>query len=283
MLVEHYWPLLLRARGTPGRALRFGEDRIVKICVLASSSAGNSTFVSAGRTRILIDAGLSRREICQRLAAIGEDPEALSAVLITHEHSDHVCGLLPLLKKFQVAVYVSRLTAPAIPWGDYTPRLEAFQAGERITIGDLEIDTFTVPHDAIDPVGFCVRAEGIKIGLVTDLGYMPDSVRFHLHGADLVVLESNHDIDMLKVGPYPWSVKQRVMGRNGHLSNDGVCGFIQSGLDGGVHTLVLAHLSEHNNHPEIVRLMARQALQRRGLATRLCVAEARQQSEVFEY
>jgi phosphoribosyl 1,2-cyclic phosphodiesterase len=267
----------------PRPRARFGEDRIVKICVLASSSAGNSTFVGAGNTRVLIDAGLSRKEICQRLAGIGEDAAALSAVLITHEHSDHTCGLLPLLKKFGVPVYVSRLTAPAIPWGEYTPKLETFQAGERITIGELEIDTFTVPHDAIDPVGFCVRAEGVKIGFVTDLGYMPDSVRFHLHGAQLVVLESNHDIDMLKVGPYPWSVKQRVMGRNGHLSNDGVCGFIRDGLDGSVHTLVLGHLSEHNNHPEIVRLMAVQALQRRGLGTRLCVAEPRQQSEVFQY
>jgi phosphoribosyl 1,2-cyclic phosphodiesterase len=232
---------------------------------------------------VLIDAGLSRREICQRLHTFGEDPASLSGVLITHEHSDHTCGLVPFLKKFNVPVYVSRLTAPTLAWGEYTPRLETFQAGQRIAIGELEIDTFTVPHDAIDPVGFAIRARGLKIGFVTDLGYLPDSVRFHLRGSNVLVLESNHDLDMLKVGPYPWSVKQRVMGRNGHLSNDGVCGFIRESLEPCVHTLVLGHLSEHNNHPEIVRLMARQTLQRRGLGTRLCVAEPRQQSEVFRY
>jgi phosphoribosyl 1,2-cyclic phosphodiesterase len=219
----------------------------------------------------------------KRLAAIDEDPAKLTAVLVTHEHCDHVCGLLPILKKFEVPVYLSRLTAPAIAWGEYTPKLETFQAGERIRIGCLEIDTFTIPHDATDPVGFCIHAEGSKIGFVTDLGYLPDSIRFHLRGAQFLMLESNHDVDMLKVGPYPWSVKQRVMGRKGHLSNDVVSAFIADEMGQDLNTLVLGHLSEHNNHPEIVRLVASQALERRGLATRLCVAEPGRQSEVFQY
>lgn len=251
--------------------------------MLASSSSGNSTFIATEKTRILIDAGLSRREIFQRLADIGESPEDLDAVVISHEHSDHVCGLIPILRKLNIPVYLTRLTAPTIPWGEYTPKLELFQAGERISIGDMEIDTFTIPHDAIDPVAFCVRADGVKVGIVTDLGYMPDSIQVHLRGADFLLLESNHDLEMLKVGPYPWSVKQRVMGRKGHLSNDAVSDYIGDAMDSSVTTLVLGHLSDHNNYPATVELVASQALARRSLSTRLVVAEPGQQSQVFSY
>jgi phosphoribosyl 1,2-cyclic phosphodiesterase len=150
-------------------------------------------------------------------------------------------------------------------------------------IGDIEVDSFTIPHDAADPVGFTFRAEGVKIGVVTDLGYVPDSLRFHLRGTDVLIMESNHDLDMLKVGPYPWSVKQRVMGRNGHLSNEVTCDFIRRHLDTSVNTLILGHLSESNNHPEIVRLMGYQALRGRELFTRLVVVEPRKASESFVY
>jgi phosphoribosyl 1,2-cyclic phosphodiesterase len=264
-----------------------GGGPILKVCVLASSSSGNATLIASSKTRVLVDAGISRREIVNRLAAIGESAEALDAILISHEHTDHVCGLLPLIKKFKIPVYLSGLTAPSIAWSehqwdDFGPRIQTFRAGERIRIGNLEIDTFTVPHDAVDPVGFCVKAEGAKIGFVTDLGYVPESVKFHLRDSDCLVMESNHDLDMLKVGPYPWSVKQRVMGRNGHLSNDMVSDFILEGMDGRLHTLVLGHLSEHNNHPAIVHMSASQALARRCLMPRLVVAEPRTQSEVFE-
>jgi phosphoribosyl 1,2-cyclic phosphodiesterase len=140
-----------------------------------------------------------------------------------------------------------------------------------------------VPHDAIDPVGFCVRAQGIKIGIATDLGYLPDSIKVHLRGTDLLLIESNHDTEMLKVGPYPWSVKQRVMGRRGHLSNEVVSDFIRNDLDLSTSTLVLGHLSEHNNHPEIVRSSASRALEGRSLFTRLVIANPRTRSEVFVY
>ena len=190
---------------------------------------------------------------------------------------------MALARLLNVPIFITRLTAPAIPWGEYTPRLDCFQAGTTFCVGDIEIDSFTIPHDAIDPVGFCFRAQGIKVGLVTDLGYVTDSIKFHLRGAHLLLLESNHDLEMLKVGPYPWSVKQRVMGRKGHLSNDVVCDFIRVDLDSSIHTLVLGHLSEHNNHPEIVRNQANRALDgaRRALFTRLVVAEPKQQTEVF--
>jgi phosphoribosyl 1,2-cyclic phosphodiesterase len=224
---------------------------------------------------------LSRKEIAARLEAIGESIDALDAVLITHEHGDHVCGLIPLLNKHRLPVYMSWLSSPTIAWGDCEPRLEAFMAGERFRIGDLEIDTFTIPHDAADPVGFCIQADGVRIGIVTDLGYMPESVKFHLRGADFLLLESNHDLDMLKVGPYPWSVKQRVMGRSGHLSNDMVSQFILDGMDGRLKTLVLGHLSEHNNHPAIVHMSALQALGHRSLSPNLVISEPRIQSKVF--
>jgi len=259
---------------------------LVKVCVLASSSAGNSTFIATERTRILVDAGLSRKEILARLTAIGEDGELLDAILVTHEHTDHVAGLVPMARcagRRNIPVYLTTLTSPAIPWGEYTPALERFQAGSSFTVGDIEVDSFTVPHDAADPVAFSFRTQGIKISQVTDLGYLPDSIKVHVAGSDLLILESNHDLDMLKVGPYPWSVKQRVMGRNGHLSNDVVSNFIRNDLDTRTSTLILGHISEHNNHPAIVQLAAAQALEGRTLFTKLVVAEPRHQTEVFVY
>jgi phosphoribosyl 1,2-cyclic phosphodiesterase len=226
---------------------------------------------------------LSRKETFQRLTAIGENPEHLDAILVTHEHSDHVAGLVRIARKQNIPIFVSRLTAPAIDWEGFTPRLEAFQAGASFRVGDIDVSSFTIPHDAADPVGFALRAEGVKIGVVTDLGYVPDSLRFHLQGAHFLLLESNHDLNMLKVGPYPWAVKQRVMSRRGHLSNDVVSTFLREGLDSTVATLMLGHLSEHNNHPSIVRVEAEQALASRGLNPRLVVAEPGEQSEVFTF
>ncbi len=227
---------------------------------------------------------MSRKLTFERLQAIGEDPASLDGVLVTHEHCDHVCGLPMIVKKLNVPVFVSKITAGALDWPEgIVPQIRPFQAGTRFRIGDVNVTSFTIPHDAADPVGFTLEAEGVKIGFVTDLGYMPESLRFHLDCVDFLMLESNHDLDMLKVGPYPWSVKQRVMGRKGHLSNDMVSHFILDGMSGRTGTLVLGHLSEHNNHPEIVRLVASQALRRRATATKLVVAEPGVQSESFEY
>jgi len=251
--------------------------------VLASSSAGNATFVATDRTRLLIDAGLSRREITKRLASIGEDVLKLNAVLVTHEHSDHISGLVSLARHLKIPVYLTHRTAPAIDWGEEPPQVETFQAGCGFTIGDFDVSSFTIPHDAADPVGYSLRASGVRVSIATDLGYMPDSIRMHLRGANLLLLESNHDLEMLKVGPYPWSVKQRVMGRNGHLSNSHTCDYLEAGLDSGVQTLILGHLSEHNNHPAIVRMGAEQSLELRGLAPRLVIAEQKRQTEVFAY
>ncbi len=251
--------------------------------MLASGSSGNCTLVATERARLLVDAGLSRKEICRRLVLVGEDPEQIDAILVSHEHSDHVCGLPVLAKNLDTPVFATALTAPGLEWNGYEPKLERFQAGTRVVVGDIEVDSFTIPHDAVDPVGFCLKAQGVKVGIVTDLGYIPESIKYHLRGTTLLVLEANHDLDMLKVGPYPWSVKQRVMGRKGHLSNEVACDFIRNDLDTTTATLVLGHLSEHNNHPEIVRLSAEQALAGRRLFTKLVIAGHREPTETFEF
>jgi phosphoribosyl 1,2-cyclic phosphodiesterase len=217
---------------------------------------------------------------------IGEDVRTLDAVLVTHEHSDHVAGL-PVLSRnphIHAAIHLTRLTEPGIDWGEKRPaRLETFQAGAAFSIGDIEVESFGVPHDAADPVGYCFHAEGIRIGVATDLGYVPENIKFHLRRTDLLLLESNHDLDMLRVGPYPWSVKQRVMSRVGHLSNLGMADFLRDDLNSTTARLVLGHISEQNNHPEIVRRAATEALERRGLQTRLTVASQHDPSEVFTF
>ena len=253
--------------------------------MLASGSSGNAALLATEKTRILVDAGLSMRELGKRLAAIGEDLASIDAILITHEHSDHVSGL-PVLarnKSLRAAIYMTHLTAPAIDWGETKPRLEPFQAGASFQIGDIEVESFSIPHDAVDPVGFCFEAEGVRIGVATDLGYIPASIKFHLRRTDLLLLEANHDLDMLKVGPYPWSVKQRVMSRVGHLSNLVMSDYLMQDLCSSTANLVLGHLSEQNNHPEIVRLVATQALEQRGLATHLSIAQQHRPSEVFQF
>jgi len=262
-----------------------GEARIVKFCVLASGSSGNVAFVATNRTRILVDAGISFKELERRLALIGETADSFDAIVVTHEHCDHVSGLMRFTRrlKFRTPIYVSKLTYPLIDWECMSPPVERFQAGTDWMIGDIRVESFTIPHDAIDPVGFRFRAEGVSVAVATDLGYMPESIKYRLQGCQALLLESNHDLEMLKVGPYPWSVKQRVMGRNGHLSNHVVCDYLDSDFDGGTQTLILGHLSEHNNHPEIVRIGAAQSLEQRGLATRLVVAEQKNPTEVFRF
>ncbi len=235
-----------------------------------------------------MDAGLSCRETFRRLKGIGERPEALDAVLISHEHTDHVAGLVSLAGALNIPVYLTKLTQRAIAAEGpdlvkQLPVLEVFGAGQKFALRDLEVEPFTVPHDAVDPVAFCFSAGGIRVGLCTDLGYIPDSVKVHLCGCHCLVLESNHDLDMLKVGPYPWSVKQRVMSRTGHLSNSAVADFLTQDYDGAAEVLVLAHLSENNNHPEIARLVAAEALARRAFRPRLVISSQRAPTELFQF
>jgi phosphoribosyl 1,2-cyclic phosphodiesterase len=240
----------------------------VSVSVLASGSRGNSAVVQTSTTRILVDAGISCRETFKRMKVLGEDPRSLSAIVITHEHSDHVYGLLTLAKRLKIPVFMTGATHQT--WAralrdengvrPTLERLEIFASGKSFQVGDIAVTPFTIPHDAADPVGFTFQAEGVKIGFATDLGYVPASVRDQLRRCEVLVMESNHDVEMLRVGPYPWSVKQRVMSRVGHLSNDALAEFFTSDYDGEAAYVVLAHLSEHNNHPEIARGAAEKAL-----------------------
>ena len=219
------------------------------------------------------------------MAAVGEDIEQLDAILLTHEHSDHISAAPVMARRLKKPkpFFLTRLTGPAIDWEESIPVLEPFQAGARFTIGDIEVQSFSIPHDAIDPVGFCLYAGEVKVAVATDLGYLTESVKYHLRRCNLLLLESNHDLEMLKVGPYPWSVKQRVMSRVGHLSNQHMSDFLMQDFDGAATRLILGHLSDNNNHPEIVRLMATQALERRGLATPLDIASQTKSSEVYQF
>lgn len=257
----------------------------VRICVLGSGSKGNCTLVATEKTRLLVDAGLSRRETQARLAAIGESADGLDAVVVSHEHGDHVNGLRILAKGGNLPVYISPATHEALGRNTRIQRFEHFTAGEKFTIGDIEVSPFSIPHDAADPVAFTLDTQGIRIGLVTDLGYVPEVVKQHVKGCHCLILESNHDLDMLKVGPYPWYVKQRVMGRHGHLSNHATASFLTEDFDGAAQVLVLAHLSETNNHPEIARLSAQQALARggRGKLAKVYLASQTAPTEIFRF
>lgn len=240
----------------------------VCVSVLASGSRGNAALVESSKARILVDAGVSCRETFKRLKSAGFDPRSISAILITHEHSDHVHGLATLAKKLSIPVFMTGATHQA--WAralrdengelPKLTKLEIFSAGRSFQIADITVTPFTIPHDAADPVGFSFRSEGIKVAIATDLGYMPASVCDHLSKCDVLVVESNHDLEMLRVGPYPWSVKQRVMSRVGHLSNDSLAQFFAKDYDGGASYIILAHLSAQNNHPELALCAAENAL-----------------------
>jgi phosphoribosyl 1,2-cyclic phosphodiesterase len=266
---------------------------MVSVAVLASGSKGNSTVISSTRTKILVDAGLSARETFRRMDLVGESPSSLSAIVISHEHSDHVAGLSVLARKLRIPVYMTGATHQAFeraqPGNDRespaVARCEHFEAGHAFQIGDIAVTPFTIPHDAADPVAFTFKVEGVKIGVVTDLGYVPHSVVQHIRSCDMLMIESNHDLEMLRIGPYPWSVKQRVMSRLGHLSNEALADFFRSEYDGGAAFVVLAHLSEHNNHPEIARTAAERALSDRQnlLRNRLMLASQMQPLEPLRF
>jgi len=311
----------------------------MRMTVLASGSKGNSTVIASVETRVLVDAGLSCRELLKRMAMAKEDPSALDAILITHEHTDHVAGLAVLARRLRIPVYFSepthrawvrqmtpRTTMTYAQWMEHVqkekearaalseletgavgvltdleaaaaeddldeaapeaatrrdpaslPAVEYFQPGTNFSIGDLMITPFTTPHDAADPCGFVFESatEAIRMAIATDLGYMPPNVKRALERIDVLLLESNHDLEMLKDGPYPWAVKQRVLSRVGHLSNHATAEFLARDYDGNATYIVLGHLSETNNVPELALLSAEEAIRERGrlLGNRVLLAQ----------
>jgi len=227
------------------------DDFILSVCVLASGSKGNAIYISNGSTAILLDAGLSGIEIQRRMAARGLNPKDLDAILVTHEHNDHIKGVGVLSRRFKLPVYISRKTeeAAAAQLGTIE-RPRYFECGQSFAIDAFTLHPFPISHDAEDPVGFTVGCNGLKIGIATDLGMATHVVKAHLQNCALLILESNHDPEMLENGPYPWPLKQRVSGRTGHLSNDASRELLEAVQHDGLTHVILAHLSEINNTPQ---------------------------------
>jgi phosphoribosyl 1,2-cyclic phosphodiesterase len=246
--------------------------------MLASGSSGNCTLLETEQTRLLVDAGLGKKETLRRLAAVERKVDRLDGIVISHEHTDHIGGLAQVLGQWRTTVYITETTLCEVkrllPQSSHKrlDRVEHIRAGKRFRVGDIEVSPFSIPHDAADPLAFTFRAHGMKVSIVTDLGYLPELVKHHLRESDCLVLESNHDLEMLKVGPYPWHVKQRVMSRTGHLSNHTVSEYLADaeGFDARARYLVLAHLSENNNNPHVARISAEEALGRRCAPAAFC-------------
>lgn len=244
------------------------QTMALRMTVLASGSRGNCTVISSNQASILVDAGISCRETLKRMRAAGENPENLKAIVISHEHKDHIAGLQVLARKLRVPVFITEATYHR--WHRENRDVEGkparldqrehFHAGRSFMVGDITVTAFTIPHDAADPCGFTFRADGLKLAVVTDLGYLSPNVKEQLRRCDGLMIESNHDLEMLRNGPYPWMVKQRVMSRVGHLSNAALAEYLENEHDGHAAYVVLAHLSEHNNHPELARETASKAL-----------------------
>jgi phosphoribosyl 1,2-cyclic phosphodiesterase len=239
------------------------SDFNLAICILASGSRGNAIFVSSGSTSILIDAGLSGIEIERRLKHRGLCPKNLDAILVSHEHTDHIQGVGVLSRRFKLPVYLNAGTQKAaLSQLGNLHHFENFECGTTFRINDLSIHPFSISHDAQDPVGFTVNQNGTKIGIATDLGIATSMVKDHLKECVLLVLEANHDEDMLINGPYPWPVKQRIKSRTGHLSNEASKTLLNEIQHDGLKHVMLAHLSETNNTPQKAVNEVRQALTR---------------------
>ncbi|HEV7744562.1 MAG TPA: MBL fold metallo-hydrolase [Pyrinomonadaceae bacterium] len=250
----------------------------MKLTVLGSGSTGNAVLIVAGETRVLVDAGLSAKEIARRLALVGEDVHKLAAVLVTHEHGDHAGGLRVLLRTVDCPVYISAQTADAYVSeranvNDEEPRkrakaltnrVEQIESSKGFRIGEIDFHPFTIPHDAADNFGFTATHQGVKIATLMDFGHITTLVSERLRGCAAIVIESNHSRDMLKAcDAYPWELKQRILSRLGHLSNEDLAEWIRDGFDGVAEYLVLTHLSQRANNPYLAKICAEVALQER--------------------
>jgi phosphoribosyl 1,2-cyclic phosphodiesterase len=239
--------------------------------MLGSGSAGNSALVATGHCKILVDGGLSARQLVLRLAQCGVAPDQLDGVLLTHEHGDHVCGLEVLCRKFEVPIYCNALTAEAIRCEGFFERTAAttnwriFRTGSEFSICDVTVQTFPVPHDAVDPLGFAFHAGSSGLGFITDLGYATKMVVERLREVQTLVIETNHDEKLLQNDSHrPWGVKQRIQSRHGHLSNTAAVSVIEELLSGKIERIVLGHLSRDCNTPELALGAVRASLAKCG-------------------
>ncbi len=250
----------------------------MKFSVLGSGSTGNAVLLVANGTRVLVDAGLSAREVARRMSLLGEDPNSLDGILITHEHGDHAGGLRVLMKDLDCPVFMSEKTRDAyvgerrnVANDEPRKRLCALRdrmveidSGRDFCIGEIDFHPFTVPHDAVDNFGFTASHDGVKVATAMDFGRITTLMTERLRGCAAIVIESNHSRDMLKtVEQYPWELKQRILSRLGHLSNEDVAEWLLDGFDGQARHIVLAHLSQRANNPYLAKITAESALRER--------------------
>ena len=272
----------------------------MKFTVLGSGSTGNAVLISTETTNVLVDAGLSAREILRRLAEVGVSQDRLDGILVTHEHSDHIGGLRVLLRSVRCPVYVSRKTEDAIydtraggQNGDsestkrrtaMKDRTQEIESNRDFRIGDIDFEPFAVPHDAVDNFGFVAKRNGVRVATLMDFGHISETIKEKLRGCDAVVVESNHSRDMLRAcSVYTWDLKQRIMSRTGHLSNEDLSEWLTNDFDGSARHIVLAHLSQRANEPNLARLTAEIALQMRPplfrAETKITISNCKQPTE----
>ena len=241
----------------------------MKFCSLYSGSSGNCIFVGNKDTKILVDAGVSGTRIENALHEIGEDACDIQAILITHEHQDHIAGAGTLSRRFNIPLYAASGTWDKINSDKLLTKIQtenkvAISAGNTFNVGSFAISPFNIPHDAAMPVAYSIKNDCRKISVVTDMGFVTDEIKANVSDSDIAMIESNHDIEMLKHGPHPWHLKNRILSRSGHLSNDYAADFITYLASFGTKYIVLGHLSEKNNLPSLAYDTARLRLEKKG-------------------
>ncbi len=235
-------------------------ESYLRVCLIASGSKGNAIYLESRESRILVDAGLSATELSQRLRQVDVAPESLSAIFVSHEHGDHMRGVGPLSRRYRLPVHINPETRQAFPALGAITAIEEFDAGATFCCRDLRVETFPLTHDAAQPVGYVIETREGKLGIATDLGIGTRLVRERLKGCRVLVLEANHDEILLRDGPYPWPLKQRIRGNHGHLSNNACAELLADLLWDGLEVVFLAHLSETNNRAELALAEVRQML-----------------------
>ena len=250
---------------------------------IASGSSGNAALLTAGETRLLIDMGISCRRLCAALAQAGTPPEALDGVLITHEHADHISGLATYIKKYAAPILCTPGTARQLAYrlAGVDRLLRPVPMGETVSIGSCRATPLPTSHDCRESAAFRIETPDGSVAYLTDTGYIPEETGARLLGADLLVLESNHDVETLRSGPYPYRLKQRVLGAFGHLSNDDAAAYAAASARAGTRMILLAHLSRENNTPQMALHTVGRLLEAAGYGGKLAAAAREGLSETF--
>lgn len=253
-------------------------------CPLASGSKGNSIFFGTDKTKILIDAGLSGKATTEKLAEIGVNVREIEAILITHEHTDHIQGLRVLALKYGIPVFANHETAKGIVETFHDcPKFKIFSTGETFHFKDLEIHPFSIQHDTLDPVAFTIKVDGLKLGFCTDLGFVTSLVKNHLKQCDYLYVEANHEPDMVHASSRPMIYKQRVLSRSGHLSNEACGNLLADVTHSGLKHVHLAHLSQECNTPEKALSVIRDILEKHGINLDICTAPQERISKAIHF